>query len=132
MPASAAGFSFHKEVSMENLIFNVLMALVVAIVGIIAKTLLPYLKAKEEEALAKLRRTKWSWAADIIDAVVRAVEQTVSDEIHGDELLNQNGISLSDKQIDALIEAAVHTMNDSIIDVTTDVDVDETETVKIE
>ena len=70
---------------MENLIFNVLMALVVAIVGIIAKTLLPYLKAKEEEALAKLRRTKWSWAADIIDAVVRAVEQTVSDEIHGDD-----------------------------------------------
>ena len=143
MPASAAGFSFHKEVSMENLIFNVLMALVVAIVGIIAKTLLPYLKAKEEEALAKLRRTKWSWAADIIDAVVRAVEQTVSDEMHGDdkkalavkyitELLNQNGISLSDKQIDALIEAAVHTMNDSIIDVTTDVDADETETVKIE
>lgn len=107
---------------MNNLIFNVLMALVVAICGVIARTLLPYLKAKKEEAMAQIRRTKWAWAADIIDAVVRAVEQTVGEEIHGADkkavaveyiksMFAQSGITLTDDEISKLIEAAVQTMN---------------------
>lgn len=107
---------------MNNLIFNVLMALIVAIAGIIARQLMPYLKAKKDEAMTKLRQTQWSWAADIIDAVVRAVEQTVSEEIHGQDkkllavqyiakYLQQAGIELSMDQIDSLIEAAVQQMN---------------------
>lgn len=107
---------------MNNLIFNVLMALIVAIAGIIARQLMPFLKAKKDEALTKLRQTQWSWAADIIDAVVRAVEQTVSEEIHGQDkkllavqyiakYLQQAGIELSMDQIDSLIEAAVQQMN---------------------
>ena len=63
---------------MNNMIFNVLMALIVALIGVITKTLLPYLSEKKAEATAKIRQTRWAWAADIIDAVVRAVEQTVS------------------------------------------------------
>lgn len=113
---------------MQNLIFNVLMALVVAIAGIVAKQVIPFVKAKKEEALAKIRQTKWAFAADIIDAVVRAVEQTVSDEIHGDgkkeiaikyiqELLAQNGIEVTAEQLDALIEAAVQAMNEGQIKV---------------
>ena len=113
---------------MEKLIFEVLMALVVAIAGIVAKTLIPYLKQKEEEALVRLRQTKFAFAAEIIDAVVRAVEQTVSEEIHGkdkkdiaikyiNEILNQNGISISDSQIDKLIEAAVNAMNQQSIQI---------------
>lgn len=113
---------------MQNLIFNVLMALVVAIAGIVAKQVIPFVKAKKEEALAKIRQTKWAFAADIIDAVVRAVEQTVSDEIHGEgkkelaikyiqELLAQNGIEVTAEQLDALIEAAVQAMNDGQIKV---------------
>lgn len=113
---------------MQNLIFNVLMALVVAIAGIVAKQVIPFVKAKKEEALAKIRHTKWAFAADIIDAVVRAVEQTVSDEIHGDgkkeiaikyiqELLAQNGIEVTAEQLDALIEAAVQAMNEGQIKV---------------
>ena len=109
---------------MQDLIFNVLMALVVAIAGIIAKSLLPYIKQKKQEAMAKLRATKWAWAADIIDAVVRAVEQTVTDDIHGEEkkqiaikyisdIFNKAGISLTDTEINTLIEAAVKTMNDN-------------------
>ena len=113
---------------MQNLIFNVLMALGVAIAGIVAKQVIPFVKAKKEEALAKIRQTKWAFAADIIDAVVRAVEQTVSDEIHGEgkkelaikyiqELLAQNGIEVTAEQLDALIEAAVQAMNDGQIKV---------------
>ena len=107
---------------MNNLIFNVLMALIVAIAGIIARQLMPFLRTKKDEALTKLRQTQWSWAADIIDAVVRAVEQTVSEEIHGQDkkllavqyiakYLQQAGIELSMDQIDSLIEAAVQQMN---------------------
>ena len=107
---------------MDKLIFNVLMALIVAIAGIVAKELLPYLKQKQLEFTARIRKTQWAFAADIVDAVVRAVEQTVSDEVHGpgkkdiavryiQELLRQNDINVTTEQLDALIEAAVQAMN---------------------
>jgi len=109
----------------QNLVVNVCMALIVAMIGIVTKTLLPYLKQKKEEVNASLRATKWAWAADIIDAVVRAVEQTVSDDIHGADkkelavkyimpFLQKNGISLSDDEVDKLIEAAVQAMNEGV------------------
>lgn len=107
---------------MNTIMMNALMAVAVAIAGIIARCLLPFLKAKKEEAYAALRQTKWAWAVKIIDAVVRAVEQTVSDEIHGEDkkdialnciwkLLDQNGIKISREQVEALLEAAVNEMN---------------------
>lgn len=116
---------------MNNLIVNVLIALIVALIGVITKTLLPYLKAKKEEAVAKLRQTKWAFFADIVDAVVRAVEQTVSDELHGEDkknlaikyvqtLLSQCGLEISAEQLDALIEAAVQAMNEGVIKVEAD------------
>ena len=111
---------------MNDLIFNVLMALVVALAGIVARQLLPYLREKKEEATEAIRQTRWAWCADIIDAVVRAVEQTVGEEIHGDDkkaeailligrLFYQAGLHMSDDQIDALIEAAVQTMNAEVL-----------------
>lgn len=111
----------------ERLVFNILMALVVAIAGIVAKELLPYLKQKQLEFTARLRKTQWAFAADIVDAVVRAVEQTVSDEVHGpgkkdiavryiQELLRQNDINVTTEQLDALIEAAVQAMNANTIE----------------
>ena len=110
----------------NELIFNVLMALVVALIGIVAKTLLPYLKTKKDAAMAELRNSDFWWAADVIDAVVRAVEQTVSTEIHGEEkkaiavkyitqLLSQAGIELSADQINTLLEAAVQEMNEGTV-----------------
>ena len=113
---------------MDKLIFEVLMALIVAIAGIIAKSLIPYLKQKEEETLIKLRQTEFAWTADIVESVVRAVEQTVSEEIHGkdkkdiavkyiNEILNQNGIAISADQVDKLIEAAVNAMNQQSIQI---------------
>ena len=106
------------------------MALIVAIAGIVAKTLLPYLEEKRAEVEAKLRNTRWSWAVDIVDAVVRAVEQTVKEDIHGEEkkriaikyiekLLNDNGIALTYDEINTLVEAAVNTMNSGFISVDT-------------
>jgi len=121
-----------------NLIYNILFALIVAVAGIITRELLPYLKKKQAELDATIRRTQWSWAADIVDAVVRAVEQTVSQEIHGESkkdialhyiqrILKENGIELTDDQIDALIEAAVQAMNENYIriDAPEEVTVDE-------
>lgn len=113
---------------MDKLVFNIVLALVVAVAGIVAKSLIPYLKAKKEEVLSKLRETKFYFAADIVDAVVRAVEQTVSEEIHGEEkkniaikyiqeLLSQNGITISAEQLDTLIEAAVQAMNEGTVQI---------------
>ena len=116
---------------MNTMIYNVLMALAVTLAGIIARQLLPYLREKKEEAIEKIRHTRWAWAAEIVDAVVRAIEQTVGDEIHGaekkaeavvliDRILYQAGLHLSEDQIDALIEAAVQAMNANSLEVYSD------------
>ena len=113
----------------STLVFNVCMALIVALIGVITKTLLPYLKAKKEEATTALRQTRWAWAADIIDAVVRAVEQTVEDGVHGEakkdeatrlimDFFRVNGIDLTQEQISTLIETAVQHLNADAIEVT--------------
>ena len=113
----------------NQLVFNVCMALIVALIGVITKTLLPYLKAKKDEATTAIRQTRWAWAADIIDAVVRAVEQTVEDGVHGEakkdeatrlimDFFRANHIDLTQEQISALIESAVQAMNSNTIEVT--------------
>jgi len=113
----------------NDLIFNVLLALIVAILGAIASELIPYIKTRLDTATEKLRRSEWAWAAEIIDAVVRAVEQTAFDCIHGEDkkaeamgmaqrLLNSSGIQLTEEQIDTLIEAAVKAMNDLSLNLT--------------
>lgn len=116
---------------MNNLLMNVLTAVIVALIGVITTQLLPFLIAKKDEALAKMRRTKWAWAADIIDAAVRAVEQTVAEDVHGINKkklavnyimpwLSKNGITLTEEEIDQLIEAAVQAMNAERLEVETE------------
>lgn len=116
---------------MNNLLMNVLTAVIVALIGVITTQLLPFLTAKKDEALAKMRRTKWAWAADIIDAAVRAVEQTVAEDVHGINKknlalkyimpwLSKNGINLTEDEIDQLIEAAVQAMNAEQLEVETE------------
>lgn len=106
----------------NDLIFNICLALVVGICGVIAHELIPFLHEKTYEAMKALEATKWAWAANIISEVVRAVEQTVIEK-HGEEkkavakrLINramkEAGIYLSDEQIDTLIEAAVQALNE--------------------
>lgn len=113
----------------STLVFNVISALVLALIGVITKTLLPYLRAKKDEAMTALARTKWAWAADIVDAVVRAVEQTADEYMHGEvkkdaatrlitDFFKQNGIELTTEQISTLIETAVQELNANTIEVT--------------
>ena len=113
----------------NQLVFNVLLALIVALIGVITKTLLPYLKAKKDEATTALRQTRWAWAADIVDAVVKAVEQTADEYMHGEvkkdaatrmivDFLRENHIDLTEAQISALIETAVQELNSNTIEVT--------------
>ena len=113
----------------STLIYNTLLALIVAIIGVITNALLPYLRAKKDEATTAIRQTRWAWAADIIDAVVRAVEQTVEDGVHGEakkaeatrlifDFFRANHIDLTQEQVSALIESAVQAMNSNTIEVT--------------
>lgn len=106
---------------LNDLVFNVLMAVIVAVCGVICRELLPLIKEKKNEAIKKIEQTKWAWAVGIIAEVVRAVEQTVIHE-HGEEkkaiakqliykAMKEAGIYLKDEQVDMLIEAAVHAMN---------------------
>lgn len=112
----------------STLVFNVISALVLALIGVITKTLLPYLRAKQEAATTALRQTRWAWAADIVDAVVKAVEQTADEYMHGevkkDEatrmilgFFRENGIDLTPEQISAMIESAVQELNANMIEV---------------
>lgn len=121
---------------MNQLVFNVCMAIIVAIFGIIARSVIPFLKAKREEAMARLRETKFFFLAEIVDAAVNAVEQTVADNIHGDDkkelamqyimqILKENNIEISPDQIYTLIEAAVKAMNDETEIVEIDAEPDE-------
>lgn len=107
---------------MNDLFFKVLLAVITALIGVIVNQAIPYLKGKYAEAEAKVRQTKWSWAMDVADAAVRAVEQTAAEAIHGNgkkdlakqfvkSALEQAGVKMTDYQIDTLIEAAVQVMN---------------------
>ena len=113
----------------STLIYNTLLALIVALIGVVTKTLLPYLKAKKEESMTAIRQTRWAWAADIVDAVVKAVEQTADEYMHGEvkkdaatrmivDFLRENHIDLTEAQISALIETAVQELNSNTIEVT--------------
>ena len=129
---------------MDKLIFNVLMGIVVVLAGYCARVVMPYIRQKQEELTVRLRKAKWGLAADIIEAVVMAVEQTVSSELHGEtkkqlavqyikKFFRANDIDISEDQISALIEAAVHAMNANTIEVGTEIPEDqEDETEKTE
>lgn len=109
---------------MNELFYNIISAVILALVGIVTKELIPYLRKKKAEADAQLKRTRWGWVTEITDAAVRAVEQTASDSIHGTEkkqraatlikdALDRQGYGeyVTNEQILQLIEAAVQEMN---------------------
>lgn len=107
---------------MTELIYNVLTAIIVALIGVVVRQLIPFLKQKQAEASTQIRKTRWAWTADIIDAAVRAVEQTADAELHGDGkkdlakkyikiMLQESKLPVDDYQIDKMIEAAVLAMN---------------------
>lgn len=94
---------------MSDLFFNLLMAFVIFVVGVITRYLVPWIKEKIEGT--KLEQVM-VWAYKL----VQAAEQTIG---HGtdkkdyvtkrlNEILTAKNLSLSDTQIDALIEGIVN------------------------
>jgi len=98
-------------------IINLVMAVLVALAGLVTKQVVNYLNQKG--IVAKLEGNK-----ELVKIVVKAVEQTYN-HLEGREKLNmakieivklmsEKKIKISEKEIDLLIEAVVKEMNDSL------------------
>lgn len=99
---------------MNEILFNALLALITAVFSVVARYLVPYVRTK-------LRNSKYSWAVEIVESVVYAIEQTHGAALGYDKkqmatgtirkLLSASGLYLSDDQISILIESVVGVMN---------------------
>lgn len=100
---------------MNDVLFEILKAVIVLSVVLIMRYAVPYAKEIVE-------KTKYSWVITWVDIAVRSAEQTMFKDATGPEkkaivvkfikkLLLQKNISISDEQLDNLIEATVFEMN---------------------
>ena len=95
---------------MNDLVFNVLLAVIALILGVITRYVVPWLKER-------IQSSKWSWVYHLTYKLVSAAEQyiktggadkkTYVTDLLKDFLVEKN-LSLSDSQIGALIEATVN------------------------
>lgn len=100
---------------MNDILFEVLKAVLVLVVVLLARYTVPYAKSL-------LENSRYDWIAEWIKVAVRSAEQTVIGNKRGEEkkaivtqfikeqLIKKN-ITLTDAQLDNLIEAAVFAMN---------------------
>lgn len=100
---------------MNEIITNLICAVICGLIAWLVKTIVPYIETK-------LRSKQYAWAADIINYTVRAYEQMTEGSGQGDHKfrlvmeqvqaeLKKYGITLTNTQISTMIEAAVQTMN---------------------
>jgi hypothetical protein len=100
-------------------IMNLVVAVLVACVGIVTRQVVKYLKSKG--IVSQLENNK-----ELVGIVVKAVEQTYK-TLHGEEklnvaklevvkLMNEKKIKISEKEIDLLIESSVKEMKDTVKD----------------
>ena len=100
---------------MNELLFNVLQVVIISAIAAILRYAIPYFTAV-------LRAHDYNFAAEVIETLVRAAEQTMLGHGRGDEKFDhviacakaqfdRYGIQISDDQIIQLLEAAVQTMN---------------------
>ena len=100
---------------MNDILFGLLQAILVALVTVIARYLIPGI-------IQSLKHGKYSLAAEIIESAVRAAEQMIRETGKGDEkytlvlkiaheILPRYGIKITDEQISVLIESAVQIIN---------------------
>lgn len=98
----------------QGQIMEIAIVIIVAMLGVVTKSVLSYLKKKG--IIAKIEGNK-----EIAKIVVGGIEQTYK-HLHGDEKLNlakiellkiskQKGIKISEKELDLLIESSVKEMN---------------------
>lgn len=99
---------------MHDILFEILKAVVVLVIILVSRYGIPYLKQLAENK-------NQEWIVKWVEIAVKATEQTVFGDKKGVErkaivtkfikkLLLQKNISLSDAQLDNLIEAAVFAM----------------------
>ena len=101
---------------MNEITFNILKIVVSVSAAIITIYLVPYIRNK-------LKDDKYKELLAIVEVAVKAAEQTIGGghgKVKKEEVvafvslwLSQNGIQITDKQLDNLIEAAVFQMNNS-------------------
>lgn len=103
---------------MNDLLFSIIKLLVIILITLIVRYGVPYLKQKLEDA-------KLSGVAKWVGEAVKAAEQTITQPGAGAEkkaivvkflreILTAKNISISDDQLNTLIEAAVFAMNKSL------------------
>lgn len=103
---------------MNDILFGILQVLIISAVVAILRYCIPFLTGL-------LRSHNYNFAADIIDHMVRAAEQTFLGSGRGDEKfeyvvrmakkqLDKYGIPITDDQIVQLLESAVQAMNAEI------------------
>lgn len=101
---------------MNDIIFEILKAAVVLVLVLVTRYAVPWLKLQADN-------TKYKWLLQWTELAVKAAEQTIfgTDTSNADrkaivteflkkQLIEKN-ISLSEEQLDTLIEAAVYTLN---------------------
>ena len=100
---------------MNDILFEVLKAVLILAVILFTRYAVPWMKQTVED-------TKYAWAVKWVGIAVRSAEQTIFGDKRGEEkkavvtqfireqLIKKN-ITLSDAQLDNLIEAAVYALN---------------------
>lgn len=99
---------------MNDVVFEILKAVLVLVIILIAKYLVPWIKLQVEG-------TKHEWLLKWVELAVRSAEQTVLGDKTGPEKkaivtkflkeqLQQKNISISDEHLNTLIKAAVYAM----------------------
>lgn len=98
---------------MDSILFEVLRVIVIVLVALVVRYLIPWLKLKIGESKTD-EITRWVNTAVLMAQQVYYAKSgperkaIVVDLLH--DLLTAKNISISDEQLDALIEAAVKTM----------------------
>lgn len=99
---------------MNDILYEILKSVIVLVLILITRYAVPYLRQKIENS-------KYDWVLKWVDIAVKSTEQTIFGDKKGaerkaivtkfiKEMLLQKNVSLSDEQLDNIIEAAVFAM----------------------
>lgn len=100
---------------MNEIVFEVLRSAVMLVIVLLVRYAIPYVKLKVED-------TRYAWLVKWVELSVKSAEQTIVGNKTGAEkkaavtefiknILYQKNITISDRQLDTLIESAVYIMN---------------------
>ena len=100
---------------MNEVLFEILKAVVILAIILLGRYVIPFIKLQVE-------KTRYAWLINWVELAVRSAEQTILGDKSGPEKkaivtkfikeqLEAKRISISDDQLDILIESAVYIMN---------------------